>query len=146
MPDGAVPRALEYVLLLFTACLASTFVWWLAAWAGRAEYRRLLSALACSMRWFFYAICLLSILVAVQALGYGPKDPRSLLMGWIHIGGSILVSIPCAWRAFRTSGARLALIVALAWIQMALLGALAISVHPGVREILVQLPRYLARG
>ena len=41
-------RALEYVGLLFLLSLASTFPWWLAAVAARAEYRRPLSALACS--------------------------------------------------------------------------------------------------
>ena len=42
-----VPRVLHYVGLLLLLTLASTFPWWAAANAVRAEYRRLLSALAC---------------------------------------------------------------------------------------------------
>ena len=98
MPEGAVPRALEYVGLLFLLCLASTFAWWAAANVARAEYRRLLSALACSMRIVFYSVCLLAILVAARSLHLAPQDPRSTLFGWIHLAGTVWITVPSAWR------------------------------------------------
>ena len=89
-PEGAVARALEYVGLLFLLCLAGTFPFWAAAQAARSEYR--LSALAFSMRVFFYSICLLCILVALRSFDLAPRDPRSTLFGWIHLGGTVLMS------------------------------------------------------
>lgn len=108
-----VPRVLEYVGLLLVFTLASTFPWWAAANAVRAEYRRILSALACGMRIFFYSICILCILVALQSLHLAPDDPRSTLFGRIHLAGTVAISVPSAWRAFRVRGARLAALVAL---------------------------------
>ena len=68
MGGPLVERALHHVAFLFLLCLASTFPWWAAANLARAEYRRLLSALACSMRVFCYSICILCILVALLSL------------------------------------------------------------------------------
>lgn len=143
MPEGAVPRALEYVGLLLLLCLASTFAWWAAANVARAEYRRLLSALACSMRIFFYSVCLLAILVVARSLHLAPEDPRSTLFGWIHIAGTIWITVPSAWRAFRVRRARLALIVAVAWVACAVGGAVAALVSPDFRHTMANLPRYL---
>ena len=144
MPEGAVPRALEYVGLLLLLCLASTFAWWAAANVARAEYRRLLSALACSMRVFFYSVCLLAILVAARSLHLAPEDPRSTLFGWIHIVGTIWITVPSAWRAFRVRRARLALVVAIAWVLCAAAGAAAALASPAFRCTVANLPRYLS--
>ena len=146
MPDGPVARALEYVLLLFTFSLASTFAWWLAAVAARTEFRSLLSALACSMRFFFYSICLLCILVALRYLGFEPAHPRDPLFGWIHLGGTALVSVPCAWRAFRQRGARLVLVVVLFWALIASAGWILARAVPGFEPLILGLPEYLARA
>jgi len=146
MPTALVPRVLEYVGWLFAFSLASTFVWWGAAQLARAEYRSLLSALACSMRWFFYSICLLCILVAAQSLHLGPADPRSTLLGWIHLAGSVWITIPCAWRAFRQKGPRLLAVVLLAWIGLAVAGTLSMYLSRGFAQVVHQLPRYLARS
>jgi len=146
MPTGPVARALEYVLLLFTFSLASTFVWWLAASLLRLEYRSLLSSLACSMRFFFYSICLLCILVALRYLGLEPADPRSALFGWIHVAGSMVVSAPCAWRAFRQGGLKLIGVVAIFWGLTALLLYLATRLLPGLEGMLMNLPGYLSRA
>lgn len=143
MPEGAVPRALLYVAWLFLLCLASTFPWWLAATAARAEYRRLLSALACAMRIFFYSICLLCILVAAKSLHLAPSDPRSTLFAWIHVGGTVWITAPSAWRAFRTKGLRLVLLLAVGWAACAAAGLLAWAVSPGFRWFLANLPRFL---
>ncbi len=112
---GVVPRALWYVAFLFTFCLASTFAWWIAANVARTEWRRLLSALACSMRIFFYSICLLCILVVMRTLRWEPRDPKSSLFSWIHVGGTVWISIPSAWRAFRDRTWRLGVLVVVAW-------------------------------
>ena len=146
MPAGPVARALEYVLLLFTFSLANTFVWWMAAALARVEYDSLLSALACSMRFFFYAICLLCILVALRYLGLEPADPRNPLFGWIHIAGSMVVSAPCAWRAFRERGVKLILGLTIFWGVTTLLLWLAMRLMPGLQGILLNLPGYLSRA
>lgn len=143
MPDGAVPRALHYVGLLLLLSLASTFPWWAAAHLARTEYRRLLSALACAMRLFFYSICLLCILVAARSLHLGPDDPRSQLFSWIHLGGTVLISGPSAWRAFRAKGPRLAVVLVVGWALCLGLGALAAWLSPGFRQMMIDLPRYL---
>lgn len=144
MPEGAVPRVLEYVVLVFWFCLASTFPWWAAAGLARAEYRRLLSALACSMRVFFYSVCLLAILVAARSLHLAPEDPRSTLFGWIHLAGTVLITVPSAWRAFRVRGARLAWVVSIAWVLCAVAGIVAALIDPDVRQLMANLPRYLS--
>ncbi len=144
MPTDAVPRTLQYVGLLFLLTLASTFPWWIAAQVARTEYRRILSALACSMRIFFYSVCLLCILVALRSFNIGPRDPRDTLFGWIHLGGTLLITIPSALRAFRESGPRLPLVVLLAWTLCAAAALLAARLDGGVREVLGNLPRYLA--
>lgn len=146
MPKDAVPRVLAYVGLLFLFSLASTFPWWAAATAVRAEYRRVLSALACSMRIFFYSICLLCILVALRSLHLAPEDPRSTLFSWIHLGGTVAVSAPSAWRAFRARGARLAALVALGLSLSAGLAWLAARASPWFREVVRNLPLYLTQS
>ena len=140
MPQGAVPRALFYVAFLFLLCLGSTFPWWAAANAVRAEYRRLLSALACSMRIFAYSVCLLCILVAAKGLHLAPRDPRSTLFGWIHLGGTVWITIPSAWRSFRVKGPRLALLLATGWALTAVLVGLGYVASSGFRRILVEMP------
>ena len=112
----------------------------------RAEYRRLLSALACSMRLFFYSICLLCILVAARSLHLGSDDPRSTVFSWIHLAGTVVISGPSAWRAFRTKGPRLALLLVLAWAGCAVLGLLAAWLSPWFRQMLHSLPLYLTRA
>jgi len=140
MPQGAVPRALFYVAFLFLLCLASTFPWWAGANAARAEYRRLLSALACSMRIFAYSVCLLCILVAAKGLHLAPRDPRSTLFGWIHLGGTVWITIPSAWRSFRAKGPRLGLVLVTGWALTAALVGLGYVASTGFRRILVELP------
>ena len=129
-----VERALHHVAFLFLLCLASTFPWWAASNLARAEYRRLLSALACSMRIFCYSICILCILVALLGLRLAPKDPRSELFGWIHIAGTVWISIPSAWRSFRAGGGKLLLLVALGWGFSVILFGLTWATVPGFRS------------
>ena len=143
MPEGAVPRALEYVGLLFLLCLASTFAWWAAANVARTEYRRLLSALACSMRIFFYSVCLLAILVAARSLHLAPEHPQSTLFGWIHLAGTVWITVPSAWRAFRVRRARLAVVVVVGWLLCAGAGAVAALASPDFAYTVGNLPRYL---
>lgn len=143
MPEGAVPRALWYVLIIFFLCLMSTFAWWAGATVARTEYRRLLSALACSMRIFFYSICLLCILVAAKSMHLAPADPRSTLFAWIHIGGTIWICVPSAWRAFRDRGPRLVVAIAIAWGLCAAAGWVAVQVSPGFAWFIDNLPRFL---
>lgn len=146
MPDGAVARALEYVGLLLLLTLASTFAWWLGAQAARTEYRRVMSALACAMRVFFYSICLLCILVLARSLDIGPHDPRSTLFGWIHLGGTAWVTIPSAWRAFRARPREVAVIVAVGWVVCAGVGWAAMALSADFREVVRDLPRYLSKA
>lgn len=146
MPPGAVDRALEYVALLFLLTLASTFAWWIGAAVARCEYRRLLSALACSMRIFFYSICLLCILVALRAFNIGPRDPRSTLYSWIHIGGTLWICGPSAWRAFREKGVKLVVVLVVAGALCFVVGWGAMQLDSGFRHIIENLPRYLAKG
>lgn len=145
MGGPLVPRALDHVAFLFLLCLASTFPWWAAAALGRAEYRRLLSALACSMRIFCYSICLLCILVALKAFHIEPDDPRSRILGWIHIGGTVWITIPSAWRSFRLKGARLLLVVGLGWAFSAALFGAAWAISPGFRHAAASMPEVLSR-
>lgn len=145
MGGPLVDRALHHVAFLFLLCLASTFPWWAAATLARAEFRRLLSALACSMRIFCYSICLLCILVALLSLNLAPKDPRSTLFGWIHIGGTLWITVPSAWRSFRERGPRLALTVGLGWTFSALLFGAAWAVSPGFRHAAAAMPEVLSR-
>ena len=146
MPQDPVPRVLEYVGLLLLFTLASTFAWWAAANLVRVEYRRLLSALACGMRIFFYSICLLCILVALVSLNLAPGDPRSTLFGWIHIVGTVAISWPSAWRAFRARGPRLAALVATGLAICAGVGWLAAAASPEFRTVAGDLPRYLSKA
>jgi len=140
-PEETVPRILYYVGLLFLFTLASTFAWWAAANVVRAEYRRLLHALACAMRIFFYSVCLLCILVALKTLHWAPADPRSTLFSWIHLGGTAWITGPSAWRAFRLKGTRLVALVAAGWAFCALLAGLACWLSPGFRDLARELPR-----
>jgi hypothetical protein len=143
MPEGAVPRALSYVLIVFILCLASTFAWWAAANVARTEYRRLMSALACSMRIFFYSICLLCILVALKSIHLAPDDPRSTLFSWIHIGGTIWICVPSAWRAFHDRGPRLVVLLAVGWALCAVAGWGLWHLSPAFRWTISNLPRFL---
>ena len=146
MPPGSVDRALEYVALLFLLTLASTFAWWVAAVVARCEYRRVLSALACSMRIFFYSICLLCILVTLRTFDIGPRDPRSTLFSWIHIGGTILICLPSVWRAFRVKPPRLVVVLVIGGLLCAAAGWTAMRLSGDFRNIIENLPRYLAKG
>jgi len=146
MSGPLVDRALFLVAFLFLLCLASTFPWWAAAALARAEFRSLLSALACSMRIFCYSICILCILVALLSLNAGPRDPRSTLLGWIHIGGTLGVTVPSAWRSFRVKGLRLGLTVALGWGFSALLFGGAWAASPGFRHVAASMPEVLSRA
>ncbi|MHC4956921.1 MAG: hypothetical protein ACYTGN_01000 [Planctomycetota bacterium] len=146
MPADAVPRALHYVGLLFLFSLASTFAWWAGASVARAECRRLLHALACGMRIFFYSICLLCILVALRAFDIGPRDPRSTLFSWIHLGGTVWISAPSAWRAFRTKGAKLVIILVVGWALMLSAGFLATQLSDGFADLVAELPYALSRS
>ena len=146
MPVEPVPRVLEYVGVMLLLALASTFPWWAAANIMRAEYRRLLSALACSMRWFFYSICLLCILVALSAFNLAPEDPTDTLFGWIHLLGSVWITVPCAWRSFRSRGARLLGIVAIGLTLCAAAGWLVGLASGEFSAIVRDLPRYLTKA
>jgi hypothetical protein len=146
MPEEAVPRILFYVGLLFAICLASTFTFWAAAQIARTEYRSLMSALACTMRVFFYSVSLLCILVAATTFNFGPTDPRDPLMGWIQIGGTIWIVFPCVWRAFRQKGPRM---VACALLAIALSGAmivLAAFASSGFAQLVSEMPYALSRA
>jgi len=144
--QGAVPRALWYVVFLFTFCLASTFAWWIAANVARTEWRRLLSALACSMRIFFYSICLLCILVVLRTLHWERSDPESRLFSWIHIGGTIWISVPSAWRAFRERSSRLLVLVAVAWTLIAGASVVLAWLFPSLGWWFRSLPDLLTRA
>jgi len=146
MPEEIVPRILFYVGLLFMLCLASTFTLWAAAQISRTEYRSLMSALACSMRIFFYAICLLCILVAAMSFNLGPADPRDPLLGWIQIGGTIWIVFPCVWRAFRQKGPRMVLCGVLAIALSGAMIATAAWLSPGLASLLGEMPYALSRS
>ena len=143
MPEGAVPRVLEHVGLLALLSLVSTFAWWAAANMVRAEYRSLMSAVSCASRIFFYSICLLCILVALKSFHLAPSDPRDTLFGWIHVGVSIWVCGPSAWRSFRTKGPRLVGLVLVGWLLTGLAIGLGMLASPGFKEMVLRLPRYL---
>ncbi len=143
-PLTLVDRALHHVAFLFLLCVASTFPWWAAAALVRAEYRSLLSALACSMRIFCYSICLLCILVALQSMRLSPRDPRSTLLGWIHALGTLWITVPSAWRSFRVTRLRLALVVAVGWGFSVLVFGLAWLMSPGFRYAIESMPRVLS--
>jgi len=146
MPQEAVPRILFYVGLLFSICLASTFTFWAAAQIARTEYRSLMSALACSMRVFFYSISLLCILVVATTFNFGPDDPRDPVMGWIQIGGTIWIVFPCVWRAFRQKGPRMVSCALLAIVLSGAMIALAALASPGFRQIVSDMPYALSRA
>lgn len=145
MPEEAVPRILFYVGLLFSICLASTFTFWAAAQIARTEYRSLMSALACTMRVFFYSISLLCILVAAATFNFGPADPRDPTMGWIQIGGTLWIVFPSVWRAFRQKGPRMVACALLAIALSAGLIGLAALGSPGLRLLLSEMPYALSR-
>ncbi|MHC4450275.1 MAG: hypothetical protein ACYS0E_09095 [Planctomycetota bacterium] len=146
MPEEIVPRILFYVGLLFMLCLASTFTLWAAAQIARTEYRSLMSALACSMRIFFYAICLLCILVAALSFNLAPADPRDPLLGWIQIGGTIWIVFPCVWRAFRQKGPRMVFCGVLAIALSGAMIATAAWLSPGLASLLGEMPYALSRS
>lgn len=124
---GAVPRVLLYVGFLFFVCLASTFAWWAGAQAARTEFRSMTSALSCSMRIFFYSICLLCILVLARSMNWAPEDPRSELFSWIHLYGTIWITIPSCWRAFRDRRPRLVVAIVVG------LGLTSLAIWAGAR-------------
>jgi hypothetical protein len=95
------------------------------------------------MRIFFYSVCILCLLVAAKALHLAPRDPRSEILGWIHIGGTIWITIPSAWRAFRAKGARLVLLVAAGWGLSAALFTLGWLASAGFRRLVGEMPRVL---
>jgi len=143
MVEGVVPRTLTYVGLLFLLCLASTFLWWAAAGLARPAHGRIRNALACSMRLFAYSIFLLCILVVLKSLNLAPGDPRSTLFAWIHLAGTLLVSIFCAWRSFGSGGAKLGLLLVAAWGLGALVVWSAASAFPAFGSLVRDLPYYL---
>ena len=145
MPADSIPRILFYVAVMFGLCLASTFPLWAAANIARTEYRSLMSALACSMRVFFYSICLLCILVLLVTFNIGPDDPRDPLYGWVHIGGTLWVVFPSAWRAFRQKGPRVVACGVIAILLSAALFYVGAAISPGFRAILLEMPHALAR-
>ena len=146
MPADPIPRVLFYVAVLFGLCLSSTFPLWLAANIARTEFRSLMSAQACSMRIFFYAVCLLCILVLVIALNFGPSDPRDPLLGWIQIGGTLWIVFPSAWRAFRQKGPRIVVCGVLAIVLSGGMFALGAWLSPPFRAILMDMPYALAQS
>jgi len=146
VPTDPVARVLHFVGLLLLLALASTFPWWAAANLVRAEYRRLLSALACSTRHFFYSICLVCLLVAGRSLHLEPADPRSTLYADVHLAGTALLAFPCAWRAFRVSGWRLVPLVAVAAALSAGLFLGAAAASPAFARLLAALPQGLVRA
>jgi len=146
MPADPIPRVLFYVAVLFGLCLASTFPLWLSANIARTEYRSLMSSLACSMRVFFYSVCLLCILVVLIALNLGPSDPRDPLLGWIQIGGTLWVVFPSAWRAFRQKGPRVVVCGVLAILFSGALFAAGAWLSPAFRVILREMPMVLAQS
>jgi hypothetical protein len=105
-----------------------------------------MSALAFSMRVFFYSVCLLCILVALRSFDLAPRDPRSTLFGWIHLGGTLLICAPSAWRAFRVTRVRLVLLLVAGWGLCAVLLGLGIAVSDSFADRIVNLPRYLSRA
>jgi len=146
MPAESIPRILFYVAVVFGLCLASTFPLWAAANIARTEFRSLMSSLACSMRIFFYSICLLCILVALQTFNIGPSDPRDPLFGWIQIGGTLVIVFPSALRAFREKPPRAVLCGVLAILFSAALFYAGAQVSPGFRTILMEMPYALAKS
>jgi hypothetical protein len=146
MPADPIPRVLFYVEVIFGLCLAGTFPLWLAATLARTEYRSLMSSLACSMRVFFYSVCLLCILVVLIALNVSPQDPRDPLFGWIHIGGTVWIVFPSAWRAFRQKGPRIAICGVLALLFSGALFAAGAWFSPAFRSILADMPYVLAQS
>ena len=145
MPADPIPRVLYYVAVLFGLCLAGTFPLWAAASIARTDYRSLMSSLACSMRIFFYAVCLLCILVALITFNLGPSDPRDPLFGWIQIAGTVWIVFPSAWRAFRQKGPRIVVCGVLAIVFSGALFALGAWLSPAFRAILMDMPYVLAQ-
>ena len=84
---------------------------------------------------------LLAILVLARSLHLAPEDPRSTLFGWMHLAGTVWITAPSAWRAFRVRRARLALLVAIAWLLCAV--AVAALASPDFRHTMANLPLYL---
>ena len=146
MPTEIVPRILFCVGFLFLLCLASTFPLWAAAQISRTDYRSLMSSLACSMRIFFYSICLLAILVTAMSFNFAPADPRDPLLGWIWVGGTVWIVFPSAWRAFRQKGPRIVACGVLAVALSAALFAFAARLSPGFAYLLKQMPYALSQS
>lgn len=140
-----VPRMLFYVGWILAICLASTFPWWLAAQAARAEFSSLLSAFACTMRLFAYSVSLLVILVSVQSLNLAFTDPYSPLLNRTHLLGTAAITAPCAWRAFREKGLRLGLLLLLGWAFSAALALVLAWLSPVLKEEFARLPTWLAK-
>jgi len=146
MPSDPVGRTLHFVGMLLLLCGASTPAWWAAANLARTEFRGLMSAIACSMRLFFYSFALFCILYGARTLHWEPENPKSALFRDIHAYGTLLLSFPCAWRAFRVKGPRCALVVLLALALSGAAGAAAWALHPGFREALLEDYAYLIRA
>ncbi|MEE8104562.1 MAG: hypothetical protein V3T86_03405 [Planctomycetota bacterium] len=146
MPSYGPERFLVFTGWLLLLCTASTFCWWAAAQALRCEFRSLMSALACSMRWFFYSVCLLCILVTLVAFGIAPGDPRSQLFGWIQIGGTVWIAAPCCWRSFREKpGLKLAATYVLGLVLCGGLLFLAMRAAPGVEHFVTAMPSVFSK-
>lgn len=139
-------RALHYVGMLFLLCGVSTPFWWAAARIVRAEYRGLMSAVACSMRVFFYSFCLLCVLVAARSLHLEPADPKSTLFRDVHAYGTLALAFPCAWRAFRVTRAKCVLLALLALAFAGGTGYVAWRLLPGFRAALLYDHGFLVRA
>jgi len=140
---GAVDRVLLYVGYLFFLCLASTVAWWAGARVAKTEFQSMTSALACSMRIFFYSICLLCILVLLRSFNWAPEDPQSTLFSWIHIGGTIWIVVPSAWRAFHDRRPRLVVALLIGGLLTAggIVAGMALS--SDFRWVIENFPRFL---
>jgi hypothetical protein len=139
-------RALHYVGTLFLLSGASTPFWWAAARFVRAEYRGLMSAIACSMRIFFYSFCLLCLLVAARSFHLEPADPKSTLFRDVHAYGTLALTFPCAWRAFRVTRAKCVLLTLLALALAGAAGYAAWAILPGFRAALLYAHGFLLRA
>ena len=86
------------------------------------------------------------ILVALRAFNFAPHDPRSTVFGWIHIGGTIWVCGPSAWRAFRERGLKLVVAVAVGGALCLAVGWIAYELNDGFRHMIQNMPRYLSKA
>ncbi len=101
------------------------------------------SALSCSMRIFFYSVCLLCILVLLRSLNWGPEDPNSELFSWIHLGGTIWITFPSCWRAFHDRRPRLVVAIAVGLLLTAAGIAVATKFSSDFAYYVQNFPRFL---